>query len=233
MKTSTLTLIALLLGATACSIRVDTQYGLRLAPPAVRNTKPHDDPATKHESAIVAARAEPTPVVEPDAHLATWYGVTPWIAAPTEAPTEAVLSPVGQEPLTAAQDLGTHGATLSATQQQGVATTNDLEVLEPRIDSMPLWFETLLGLVLLLVALGLVGLGGLASVLAVVSFGFGDIAFAWLMVAAAVVGLVGGYLLYRLARPMLPELNFYWLSSPVTRIVLGILSLILLLVFGL
>jgi len=78
-----------------------------------------------------------------------------------------------------------------------------------------------------------VGLGGLASVLAVVSFGFGDIAFAWLMVAAAVVGLVGGYLLYRLARPMLPELNFYWQSNPIARIVLGILSLILLLVFSL
>jgi len=233
MKTGTLALIALLLGATACSVRVDTQYGLRLAPPAVRNPKPHDDPASKHELELVAALAESTPVVEPDAHLATWNGATPWIAVPAEAPSEAVLSPVGQEPLTAGQDPGTHGATLSATQQQGVATTNELEVIETRSEPLPLWAESLLGILLALVALSLVGLGGLASMLAVVSFGFGDIAFGWVMVAAAVVGLVGGYLLYRLARPMLPELNFYWLSSPVTRIVLGILSLILLLVFGL
>ena len=233
MKTRTLTLLALVLGATACSVRVDTQYGLRLAPPAVRNPKAHDDPATKHESVAVAARTEPSPVEDPDAHLAAWNSATPWIAAPAEAPSEAALSPVDQEPLTAAPAPGTHGAPLFATQPHDAATTNELEVIETRSEPLPLWAESLLGILLALVAIGLVGLGGMASVLAVVSFGFGDVAFAWLMVAAALAGLVGGYLVYRLARPMLPELNFYWLSNPIVRLVLGIVSLVFfLLTFG-
>jgi hypothetical protein len=136
------------------------------------------------------------------------------------------------ERLTETQGLRSLTEPWSATETHDVAPTAEVEVLEPPGEPLPLWAETLLGILLFLLAVGLVVLGGLASVLAVVSFGFGDIAFGWLMVAAAVVGLVGGYLVFRLARPMLPELNFYWLSSPIARLVLGVISLILLIVLG-
>ena len=229
MKPYFATLFALLLGATACTVHVDSQYGLRLAPPAVRNPKALDDPATAQGSAPLLALAEPSPAEAAEWPTELWDRPDPAVAAPADDAVELV-APVHS---TAAREPRTPTEPQSAAEVEIAAPTADLEELETPGASLPLWVETLLGILLALLAVGLVALGGLASVLAVVSFGFGDVAFGWLMVLAAVAGLIGGYFVYRLARPMLPELHFYWLSNRYVRLVLGIVSLVFfLLTFG-
>jgi hypothetical protein len=230
MKPYFATLLALLLGATACTVHVDSQYGLRLAPPAVRNPKGHDDPASAQGSAPLLAHAEPSP-----AEAAEWP-TEPWerpAAAAAAAPANDAVELMAPVHPTAAREPHTLTEPQSAAEAEIAAPTADLEAPEPPGATLPLWVETLLGILLALLAVGLVVLGGMASVLAVVSFGFGDVAFGWLLVLAAVAGFIGGYFVYRLARPMLPELHFYWLSNRYVRLVLGIVSLVFfLLTFG-
>lgn len=229
MKPYFATLLALLLGATACTVHVDSQYGLRLAPPAVRNPKAHDDPASAQGSAPLLAHAEPSPAEAAEWPIEPWDRPAPAAAAPADDAVELV-APLHSN---AARESPTPTEPQSAAEVEIVAPTADLEELETPGAALPLWVETLLGILLALLAVGLVALGGLASVLAVVSFGFGDVAFGWLMVLAAVAGFIGGYFVYRLARPMLPELHFYWLSNRYVRLVLGIISLVFfLLTFG-
>lgn len=230
MKPYFATLLALLLGATACTVHVDSQYGLRLAPPAVRNPKAHDDPASAQGSAPLLAHAAPSP-----AEAAEWPGEL-WdrpAAAASAAPANDAVELEAPVHSTAAQEPRTPTEPQSVAKAEIAAPTADLEEPETPGATLPLWVETLLGILLALLAVGLVVLGGMASVLAVVSFGFGDVAFGWLLVLAAVAGFIGGYFVYRLARPMLPELHFYWLSNRYVRLVLGIVSLVFfLLTFG-
>ncbi len=229
MKPYFATLLALLLGATACTVHVDSQYGLRLAPPAVRNPKAHDDPSSAQGSAPLLSLAESTPAEAAELPIEPWDLTSPSAAAPADDAVELV-APVHS---TAAREGRTRTEPHSAAEAEIAAPTADLQEPETPGASLPLWVETLLGILLALLAVGLVALGGLASVLAVVSFGFGDVAFGWLMVLAAVAGLIGGYFVYRLARPMLPELHFYWLSNRYVRLVLGIASFVFfLLTFG-
>lgn len=230
MKPYFATLLALLLGATACTVHVDSQYGLRLAPPAVRNPKGHDDPASAQGSAPLLALAEPSLAEAAEWPIELWDRPA---AAASATPADDAVELVAPLHSTAARGPRTPTESQSAARAEIAAPTADLEEPETPGATLPLWVETLLGILLALLAVGLVALGGLASVLAVVSFGFGDVAFGWLMVLAAVAGLIGGYFVYRLARPMLPELHFYWLSNRYVRLVLGIVSLVFfLLTFG-
>lgn len=229
MKPYFATLLALLLGATACTVHVDSQYGLRLAPPAVRNPKAHEDPASAQGFAPLLALAAPSSAEAAELPTELWDRPAPAAAAPADDAVELV-APVHSN---AAREPRTPTEPQSAAEVEIAAPTADLEELENPGASLPLWVETLLGILLALLAVGLVALGGLASVLAVVSFGFGDVAFGWLLVLAAVASFIGGYFVYQLARPMLPELHFYWLSNRYVRLVLGIVSLVFfLLTFG-
>ena len=229
MKPYFATLLALLLGATACTVHVDSQYGLRLAPPAVRNPKAHDDPASAQGSAPLLALAEPSLAEAAEWPIELWDRPDPAVAAPADDAVELV-APLHS---TAARVPRIPTESQSAAEAEIAAPTAVLEAPETPGATLPLWVETLLGVLLALLAVGLVVLGGMASMLAVVSFGYGDVAFGWLLVLAAVAGFIGGYFVYRLARPMLPELHFYWLSNRYVRLVMGIVSLVFfLLTFG-
>lgn len=223
----TIALFSLLSMATACSIQYDAQYGMRLAPPSVRNKS-----AAEHQE---ATHSDPT--AEPSS---TWanHAFQPIHVAesPESAPTyDARESVIETLPSTAGES------------QDGFASAESLEpatsVEAPfvharqnseleRVSDVPLWLETLLALFLALIAILAVALGGFAAIGAVLYFSVGEVGAGWILSGVSLVFIVGGYLLFRWVQPMLPQMGYGVFQNRSIRIGLLVLLLLLSVLFA-
>lgn len=185
-----LILLAATVALASCSIQVDSQYGLRLGPPAVRS---HDAPqeADANPEAL-AAESSTSP-------LAPWNEApNPW--ASDDAPMSMAMdAPIGSD---AGVDHEASYNGITETQgaeqilspaEQADAGTQTTSVQK----SIPYWLEVTLGILGLLVGFGLIILGGIGAFFSVFAMGWGEVAVGVIGLLISLVVLVGGWLLVR------------------------------------
>jgi hypothetical protein len=185
-----LILLAATVALSSCSIQIDSQYGLRLGPPAVRSHDAPQEADAKHEA--LAAESSPSPRTQVSEAPNPWAtDETPMLVA-IEAPLgsnvgvdhEAIHNSIteaqGKELI---QSPGEHvdaGTQTSSAQK-----------------SIPYWLEVTLGILSVLVGFGLIILGGIGAFLSVFAMGWGEVAVGVIGLLISLVALVGGWLLVR------------------------------------
>lgn len=175
---------------TSCSIQVDSQYGLRLGPPAVRSHDAPQEADAKHEA--LAAESLPSPLA-------------PWSEAPnTWATDDAPMSVAFEAPM--GSDAGVdheasyNGITEAQGAEQSQSPTEQVDAGTQHSsaqNSIPYWLEVTLGILGVLVGFGLIILGGIGAFLSVFAMGWGEVAVGVIGLLISLVVLVGGWLLVR------------------------------------
>jgi hypothetical protein len=174
----------------SCSIQVDSQYGLRVGPSAVRShNAPHEADANPK---ALAAESSPNP-------LAPWNEApNPW--ATDDAPMSmAIEAPIGSD-AGVDYEASHNGITEAqgAEQRQSPAEQADAVTQAPSAQkSIPYWLELTLGILGLLVGFGLIVLGGIGVFLSVFAMGWGEVGAGIIGLLISLVALVGGWLLIR------------------------------------
>jgi hypothetical protein len=185
-----LILLAATVALSSCSIQIDSQYGLRLGPPAVRSHDAPQEADAKHEA--LAAESSPSP-------LAPWSEApNPW--ASDETPMlVAFEAPIGSD-AGVDQEAIHDGITEAQGAEQSQSPTEhvDAGTQAPSAQkSIPYWLEVTLGILGLLVGFGLIVLGGIGVFLSVFAMLWGEVGAGLIGLLISLVVLVGGWLLVR------------------------------------
>lgn len=175
---------------SSCSIQIDSQYGLRLGPPAVRSHDAPQEADAKHEA--LAAESSPSPRTQVSEAPNPWASdETPMLVA-FEAP---IGSDAGVD-----HEASHNGITEAQGAEQILSPAEHVDAGTQTTSvqkSIPYWLEVTLGILGVLVGFGLIILGGIGAFLSVFAMGWGDVAVGVIGLLISLVVLVGGWLLVR------------------------------------
>ena len=223
-------ILAAAVALSSCSLQVDSQYGLRLGPPAVRS---HEAPHVANpERQALPAESSTSPRAQATEASELW--------STGETPTPVGLeAPVGQDA----------GVEIEAVDRQPFVSEQDLERSQPAIDqdvaadqqpapsqnSIPYWLEVVLGTLGILVGFGLVVLGGIGVFLSVFAMGWGEVGPGIIGLVISLAMIVGGWLLIRYLQNNVLSFNMgdmFYGGGRLLNVVLGIAVLVLLLLLS-
>lgn len=198
---STILLIAAVAAGTSCSIGFDSQYGLRIEPQRVRSSgisAPNTTESTSFEAAPKAPFTEVWSVEAPSTHEIQIVESHDFEVLPAQSESAHVE----------------RNELHSTAPHEFEPRAEELIAANATRESIPYWVEGLLGILLALVAVALLAGSFFALLMGVLSFGFGDIALGWILIGAAIVAFLIGWILLVYARPMLPELPPFLFRIP-------------------
>lgn len=191
----TLILLSVACGTFAsCSVLVDSQYGLRLGTPAVRNR----EAALKDDAERAALHAEPTPssvtYLTAASELYEVDETPPSVGMESrdgfDAPFEFVA--VKHYPIVTEQSAEPEESTLAKDEH----VVSDQRPASSK-KSIPYWLEVALGTLGLLIGFGLILLSGFGIFLSLFAILWGEVAAGAVGLAISLIALVGGWLLVR------------------------------------
>lgn len=198
---SKILLIAAVAAGTSCSVGFDSQYGLRIEPQRVRSSgisAPNTTESASFEAAPGVPFIEVWSVEAPSTH-----------EIHIDSPQEIQVLPAQTESAHVERN------ELHSTAPSEFESRADEPIAaDATRESIPYWVEGLLGVLLALVAAALLAGSFFALLMGVLSFGFGDIALGWILIGAAIVAFILGWILLVYARPMLPELPPFLFRIP-------------------
>jgi hypothetical protein len=211
-------ILTAILALASCSLQLDSQYGLRLSPAAIKRDVPGGKPANPENRIVLLEPENRVLFTEPTGAIESEPVVHPNYSVETDA---SILSDQGHSTDPAELDIKTYSESGSIPNEvadpkpEGQA----LQDAKKYIQSKPLW----LAIVAIVFSIPLMILGLLLVAGAFLGMVWEFYAFHIFILGLGIVGLVLGYLLFRWAKRSLPEVRMPSRSlDPKARLFLGL-----------
>lgn len=221
-------IFAAILALASCSLQLDSQYGLRLGPAAIKRDAPGGKPTNPEQIVLLESEnrvlfTEPTDAIESELAANSNYSVE------FDA---SILSNQNHSTDPTKLDIKTNSESGSVPNEaadpkpEGQALQDAAE----NSQSKPLW----LPITALVFGILLMTMGSLAFFFSILSLMLIDLGPALVIMGLSLLGLLLGYLLFRWAKRNLPEIRMpNWFYDRRARLILGlVLGLIILLLTG-
>lgn len=211
----------------SCSIQVDSQYGLRLGPPAVRSHSAQ--PESEPDPSTQPAAAEPAQHAEAFTETPDWAGAA--VFNRQDAGGFSRLAP--DEPLPEHAARYTVPEAVDAPTSEADRVTPALAPADTNTESqklVPYWLEVVLAILGLLLGLALLGAGAASLFVSVISFGWGEPGLGTLLLVLGLASLILGWLLIRFIQNNVMSFHvgdLFYGRNRILNVLLGLLGAVL------